>query len=168
MHSPGFLSPSYLRLTVNSFWWWHSLMQASLAIARNAYPRLSYCVCSETVFRIAAGWSFPAAARCSGEGSHRSVVSGNYAPSRISSRWKSTRRRLIEAEKRLSAYQPRFGETFAFESELKLKQAELAEIDTSHAAARTSQSTQVLPPEKSASGSPPEFNPYLRSLTSSG
>ena len=44
------------------------------------------------------------------------------------------RRRLIEAEKRLAAYQPRLGETFAFEGELELKRAELAEIETSLAA----------------------------------
>jgi N12 class adenine-specific DNA methylase/adenine-specific DNA methylase len=44
------------------------------------------------------------------------------------------RRRLIEAEKRLGAYQPRLGETFAFEGELELKQAELADIETSLAA----------------------------------
>ena len=31
------------------------------------------------------------------------------------------RRRLIEGEKRLAAYQPRLGETFAFEGELELK-----------------------------------------------
>jgi N12 class adenine-specific DNA methylase/adenine-specific DNA methylase len=44
------------------------------------------------------------------------------------------RRRLIEAEKRLAAYQPRLGEAFAFEGELELKRAELAEIETSLAA----------------------------------
>jgi N12 class adenine-specific DNA methylase/adenine-specific DNA methylase len=44
------------------------------------------------------------------------------------------RRRLIEGEKRLAAYQPRLGETFVFEGELELKRAELAEIETSLAA----------------------------------
>ncbi len=44
------------------------------------------------------------------------------------------RRRLTEGEKRLAAYQPRLGETFAFEDELELKRVELAEIETSLAA----------------------------------
>ncbi len=44
------------------------------------------------------------------------------------------RRRLIEAEKRLAAYQPRLDETFAFEGELALKRTELVEIEASLAA----------------------------------
>ena len=44
------------------------------------------------------------------------------------------RRRLIEGEKRLAAYQPRLGETFAFERELESKREELAAIETSLAA----------------------------------
>jgi N12 class adenine-specific DNA methylase/adenine-specific DNA methylase len=41
------------------------------------------------------------------------------------------RRRLIEGGKRLDAYRPRLGETFAFEGELELKRSELAEIEAS-------------------------------------
>ncbi len=41
------------------------------------------------------------------------------------------RRRLTEGEKHLAAYQPRLGETFAFERELELKMAELARIEAS-------------------------------------
>ncbi len=44
------------------------------------------------------------------------------------------RRRLTEGEKRLADYQPRLGETFAFERELSSKRAELAEVETSLAA----------------------------------
>jgi N12 class adenine-specific DNA methylase/adenine-specific DNA methylase len=44
------------------------------------------------------------------------------------------RRRLIEGEKRLAAYQPRLGEAFAYDGELELKRGELAEIETSLAA----------------------------------
>ena len=41
---------------------------------------------------------------------------------------------MIEGEKRLAAYGPRLGETFAFEGELDLKRAELAGIEASLAA----------------------------------
>ena len=44
------------------------------------------------------------------------------------------RPRLIEGEKRLAAYQPRLGATLSFDSELELKRAELAGIETSLAA----------------------------------
>jgi len=39
------------------------------------------------------------------------------------------RRRLAEARKRLSSYQSRIGEAFAFAAELKMKREQLAEID---------------------------------------